>query len=147
MPVALRPAIDEDFDYCRRLYFGEMQWIIEELHLHRAAQELKFKEQWDPAQVRMVALDGVDVGWLQTGTQDDDFFIAQLFVDQPFQRKGIGTELMKRLIEEAERAGQSVRLEVVKINPARRLYERLGFRITGEDERKFHMKRDGNPAL
>jgi ribosomal protein S18 acetylase RimI-like enzyme len=95
----------------------------------------------------MVALDGVDIGWLQTGTQDDDFFIAQLFVDRPFQRRGIGTEVMKRLIEEAERAEQNVRLEVVKINPARRLYERLGFRVTHEEERKFHMKRDRNLAL
>ena len=124
-----------------------MHWIIEELHLDRAAQEVSFKGQWDPGQVRMVALDGLDIGWLQTGTQDGDFFIAQLFVDRPFQRRGIGTDLMKRLIEEAERAGQSVRVEVVKINPARRLYERLGFRVTGEDERKFHMKRDRNVAV
>jgi len=51
------------------------------------------------------------------------------------------------LIEEAERAGQRVRLEVVKINPALRLYQRLGFRVTGEDERKFHMKRDRKLAL
>ena len=86
-------------------------------------------------------------GCRPTDTQDDDFFIAQLFVDRPFQRRGIGTKLMKRLIEEAERAEQSVRLEVVKINPARRFYERLGFRITYEDERKFHMKRDRNLAL
>jgi len=147
MPVALRPAIDGDFDYCRSLYFCEMQWIIEELHLDSAAQEFRFKEQWDPAQVRIVSLDGFDIGWLQTDTQDGDFFIAQLFVDRPSQRKGIGTEVMKRLIEEAERREQSVRLEVVKINPARRLYERLGFRITHEDERKLHMKRDRNLAL
>jgi ribosomal protein S18 acetylase RimI-like enzyme len=90
------------------------------------------------------ALDGVDIGWLQTATHDDELFIAQLFVDRLFQHRGIGTELVKRLIEEAECADQSVRLEVVKINPARRLYERLGFRVTHEDGRKFHMKRDRN---
>ena len=66
MPVALRPAIDGDFEYCRSLYFDEMQWIIEELHLDRAAQEVGFKEQWVPAQVRILVLDGVDIGWLQT---------------------------------------------------------------------------------
>ena len=146
MPVALRPAINRDFDFCRGLYFDEMKWIIEELHLDRAAQEVGFKEQWDPTQVRVVAFDGVDIGWLQTVTRHDEFFIAQLFVARAFQRRGIGTELMKRLIEEAERAEQSMRLEVVKINPARRLYERLGFRVIDEDERKFHMKRDRNSA-
>jgi GNAT superfamily N-acetyltransferase len=144
MPIALRAAIDGDFDYCRRLYFGEMKWIIEELNLDRAVQEVGFKEQWDAAQVRIIVLDGVDIGWLQAVTRDDDFFIAQLFVDRPFQRQGIGTELMKRLIGEAERARQAVLLNVVKINPARRLYERLGFRVTHEDGFKAYMKRDRN---
>ena len=36
----------------------------------------------------------------------------------------------------------AVTLGVVKTNPARRLYERLGFRITHEDDRKFYMRRE-----
>ena len=50
--------------------------------------------------------------------------------------------MVKGLIEEAAKAGQALTLGVVKINPARRLYERLGFRTTHEDERKFYMRRD-----
>lgn len=65
-----------------------------------------------------------------------------MFVDSRFQRQGIGTEVMKRLISEATALNLAVRLNVVTINPARRLYERLGFRVTNEDERKFCMKRD-----
>ena len=65
-----------------------------------------------------------------------------MFVDGPFQRMGIGTEVMGRLIGEATAFNLAVRLNVVRINPARRLYERLGFRITHEDDRKFYMKRD-----
>jgi len=146
MPIELRPALDQDFEYCRRLYFGEMRWIIEELHLDRTAQETSFRQQWNPAQVRMMALDGTDVGWLQTITQDGEFFVAQMFVDGPFQRRGIGTEVMKRLIGEATESNLPVRLNVVRINPARRLYERLGFRVTHEDERKFYMRRDPDVA-
>jgi ribosomal protein S18 acetylase RimI-like enzyme len=37
--------------------------------------------------------------------------------------------------------GQAVTLGVVKTNPALRLYERLGFRVTHEDDRKFYMRR------
>ena len=33
-------------------------------------------------------------------------------------------------------------LGVVKINPAKWLYDRLGFRITHEDDRKFYMRRE-----
>jgi GNAT superfamily N-acetyltransferase len=142
MPMAFRPALSGDFDYCRRVYFGEMKWIIEELHLDRDAQETSFQQQWDPAQVRIIALDGADIGWLQTSTQEDALFVAQMFVERPFQRKGIGTEVMKRLIDEAARFHWGVRLAVVKSNPARRLYERLGFQVTHEDSRKFYMKRE-----
>ncbi len=142
MQIALRPAVPQDFEYCKRLYFAEMNWVIEELRLDRVAQAASFQQQWAPAEVRVITLDGSDVGWLQSTTQDDWFFIAQLFVDGPFQRRGIGTEVMNRLIDEAARGNLAVRLEVVKINPALRLYERLGFHITGEDDRRFHMRRD-----
>ena len=49
---------------------------------------------------------------------------------------------MKRLIGEATAFNLVVGLNVVRINPARRLYERLAFRVTNEDDRKFYMKRD-----
>ena len=142
MQIALRPAAPQDFEYCKRLYFGEMNWIIDQLHLDRVAQAASFQQQWVPTEVRIISLDGSDVGWLQSITQNDGIFVAQLFVDGPFQRRGIGTEVMNRVIADAARANLAVRLELVKINPALRLYERLGFHITGEDDRKFHMKRD-----
>ena len=50
--------------------------------------------------------------------------------------------MVKGLIGEAARAGQALTLGVVKIKPALRLYERLGFRTTHEDERKFYMRHD-----
>jgi GNAT superfamily N-acetyltransferase len=142
MPIRLRPSLDHDFDYCRRIYFSEMNWIIQELGLDRIAQETSFRKHWNSTQVRVVVLDRTDVGWVQTIRQDDQLFVAQMFVDSRFQRQGIGTEVMKRLIREATALNLAVRLNVVRINPARRLYERLGFRVTHEDERKFYMKRD-----
>jgi GNAT superfamily N-acetyltransferase len=142
MLIAFRPARSQDFDYCKRIYFGEMEWIIRELHLDELAQAESFQKQWDHTQVRIITLQGADIGWVQTFTQDDSLFIAQLFIEHPHQRRGIGTEVMKRLINEAARLNQAIRLDVVKINPALQLYERLGFRISGEEDRKFYMKRD-----
>jgi hypothetical protein len=48
---------------------------------------------------------------------------------------------MRILIEEAARENKAVTLGVVKTNPARRLYERLGFSVTHEDQYKFYMRR------
>jgi ribosomal protein S18 acetylase RimI-like enzyme len=142
--VELRAALSEDFDYCQRIYFSEMKWIIEELRLDRASQETSFRQQWNLAEVSIIVVDGTDTGWLQTIMEEDALFLGQIFVDRPFQRKGIGTEVMKRLIADANRADKAVRLSVAKINPARGLYERLGFQITHEDDRKLYMTRDPN---
>ena len=79
---------------------------------------------------------------MQSFVKDEALFLGQLFVDGASRRQGIGTEVVKTLIEEAARAGQALTLGVVKTNPALQLYERLGFRTTHEDERKFYMRRD-----
>jgi GNAT superfamily N-acetyltransferase len=146
MQIALRPAGTQDFEYCQRLYFAGMKTIIAELNLDMAAQAVSFRERWTLEQVRIITVDGADAGWLQSAMRDGGLFVAQLFVDSPFQRQGIGTEVMKRLIGEATRLNQPVRLAVVKINTALRLYERLGFHTTHEDDRKFYMKRDPDSA-
>jgi ribosomal protein S18 acetylase RimI-like enzyme len=146
MQVVLRPAVTQDFEYCKRLYFTGMTKIIEELGLDMAAHAASFLQNWEPAEVRIIAVGDSDVGWLQSSVRDDGLFLAQLFVDDPFQRQGIGTEVMNQLIGEASRLNQAVRLAVVKTNPALRLYVRLGFHITHEDDRKFYMERDPDGA-
>jgi GNAT superfamily N-acetyltransferase len=142
MNVAFRPALPKDFDYCERLYFAEMERINRELKLDRDLQVASFRRQWEVTQVRIITLDGAEIGWLQSTTRDGTFFLGQLFVEASRQRCGIGTEVMHRLISEATRAGQAMTLAVVKINPAKRLYDRLGFRVVRDDERKFYMRRE-----
>ncbi len=145
MHVALRPAVDSDYEGCRRTYFAEIDWMNERLQLDRGEQEAMFRKLWDPAQVCIIQADGVDVGWLQTVVSKSEHMLGQIFVDAAFQRKGIGTEVLRRIIAEASRMQLPVRLAVVKINPSRHLYERLGFRVTHEDERKVYMSRDPGP--
>jgi ribosomal protein S18 acetylase RimI-like enzyme len=145
MNVAFRPALPRDFDYCERLYFAEMERISRELKLDRDLQVASFRRQWDVMQVRIITLDGADIGWVQSTTHDGAFFLGQIFVEASRQRRGIGTEVMNRLIGEATRTQQAITLGVVKSNPAKRLYERLGFRTIHQDERKFYMRRE--PAV
>jgi ribosomal protein S18 acetylase RimI-like enzyme len=147
MQIAFRPAHAQDFDYCAGLYFAGMDQIIRELNLDMPAQLASFRKQWELTEVRIITLDGVDVGWLQSTTRGGALFLGQLFVDVPFQRQGIGSKVVDYLIGEATRARQAVTLGVVKTNPALRLYERFGFRITHEDDRKFYMRRDPDTAV
>jgi GNAT superfamily N-acetyltransferase len=123
-----------------------MERVIRELNLDRVAQAATLRQQWDVTQVRIIALDDADVGWLQSTRLADALFLAQLFVDGSFQRRGIGTEVINRLIREATHARQAVTLGVVKTNPALRLSERFGFRMTHGDDRKFYMRRNPDTA-
>lgn len=142
MQIIFRPARPEDFDYCANLYFSGMERIIRELKLDLAAQAASLRQEWKSTQVRVIVADTIDVGWLQIIPHDDVLFLAQLFVDRLFQGRGIGSAVMNSLIDEGTRASQAMALAVVKTNPALRLYRRLGFRITHEDDRKFYMRRD-----
>jgi GNAT superfamily N-acetyltransferase len=139
MKIDLRPAAPADFEFCRRLYFAENAWIFDALGLDRAAHEVRFPEQWKVSEVRIIVLDGADIGWLQTAVQADSFFLGQLYIIRSSQRQGVGTEIIRRVIAEAAQADLPLQLDVAKINPALRLYRRLGFRITGEEEHKFNM--------
>jgi GNAT superfamily N-acetyltransferase len=140
--ISFRPARPQDFDFCAALYFASMKEAIRGLNLDVKVHTADFRRRWRAAQVRIITLDGADIGWLQTAILRDALFLAQLFVDAPFRQQGIGTAVMQRLIDEATQAGRAMTLAVVKSNPVRRLYERLGFRITHEDDRKVYMRRD-----
>jgi ribosomal protein S18 acetylase RimI-like enzyme len=144
----LRPAQPADFAFCERSYFAGMAAIIETLRLDMAWQQESFRQQWQLQEVRIITIVGEDVGWLQTVPANDAIFLAQLYVDERFQRQGIGSRVVGAVIEEAAREGKAVTLGVVKINLARGLYERLGFRVTHEDRDKFYMRRepDRTPA-
>src|SRR5215813_7799277 len=146
MAIAFRPAAVDDFDYCAKLYFAAMNQTIDDLQLDRAAHALSFRDRWDFKEVRIIRHDGSDIGWLQSRIEAHTLFLAQLFVGGLYRGQGIGTEVMHCLIDEASRDGLAVTLGVVKTNPALRLYQRLGFRTTHEDARKFYMRRESASA-
>ena len=143
---SLRPAVTGDIAFCRRLYFEDIAWIIDTLKLDIAKQRENFSIQWRLAEVRIITVAAENVGWSQTASTEDSLFLEQLYLTARFQRQGIGSDVVRALIEEATRARRAINLGVVKISPARRLYERLGFQLTHEDEHKFYMRRDFRPG-
>lgn len=55
--------------------------------------------------------------------------LEQIYLLAEYQRMGIGTALIKGLMTEAAQLKIPVRLRVLKVNPARCFYERLGFSV------------------
>ncbi len=147
MQIALRQAGSADFDYCAKLYFAAMETTIPDLNPDAQGHAARFRGRWDAAETRIITCDRADVGYLQAAVEADALLLKQLFVAVPLQRHGIGTQVLHRLIDEAARAGRAVTLGVVKANRALRLYRRLGFAVTQEDEREFYMRREPDAAV
>lgn len=99
-----------------------------------------FAERFVPEEVRIILGGNQDIGWLQVSETDGEI-LKQMFLIPASQGQGIGSRLLADVIERARQSKKPVRLGVVKINPAIRLYQRHGFTITSEDGFKFYMEK------
>jgi ribosomal protein S18 acetylase RimI-like enzyme len=62
---------------------------------------------------------------------------------EPFRGRGIGTSLLRAIVEEAGESGlKALSLSVDPSNPAMRLYQRFGFKEIGIDGTSITMKAD-----
>ena len=68
-------------------------------------------------------------------------WLGQIYILPHHQNKGYGTDLIRDVISEAELQGKTVKLQVLKTNPARKLYDRLGFLVTGTNGPSYMMER------
>ena len=76
---------------------------------------------------QVIELSGVPIGVLRVERTAACIEVKQIFLLPEHQRCGIGSELILRLIDEAKEAKVPLRLRVLNVNPAQRLYKRLGF--------------------
>lgn len=109
---------------------------------------------WDEAVERARFMDGFPVGRAQVilvgyeiaGAIDvqrhpDRWTLNNIEVAPEWQNRGIGTILIGRILDQARAAGVPMDLEVLRVNlGARRLYERLGFAVTGETATHWQMR-------
>jgi len=83
-------------------------------------------------------VDGAVVGYLDVENEGEFVALHNIRVAPSMQGRGLGGALVRRVIAEA--APKPVQLRVLRVNPARRLYERLGFRVIEEISTHFVMR-------
>jgi ribosomal protein S18 acetylase RimI-like enzyme len=77
---------------------------------------------WD-----VLLYENVPIGRLYVGRWTGEIRVVDIAVMPEFRNSGIGTLLFRELFEEADASGCTVSIHVEIYNPARNLYERLGF--------------------
>jgi ribosomal protein S18 acetylase RimI-like enzyme len=139
--VTTRPATQADYQFLYTLHklalgpYVEATWGWDE-----ASQGKRFRDAWEPTANQVVLLHGEPIGCLRVEDPDDHVFVHSIALLPEHQRHGLGASRLRQVQASAATRGLPVRLHVLKVNPARALYERLGFAVVGEDDVRWHME-------
>ncbi|ARC36464.1 N-acetyltransferase [Paracoccus yeei] len=134
LEFGLRSARPDEFAFAEAIYINAMRPLMEQLDawdepLRRAAIRRSFKA----ADSCIITLGGRDIGWMQVTERDADYNLAQIQILEEYCGLGIGTRIIRDLLDKAARQGRTVSLSAVRTNRAIGLYQRLGFRIIDPD--------------
>jgi ribosomal protein S18 acetylase RimI-like enzyme len=137
----LRPATRSDFDFCWPIYRMAMKPLTEANGpWHEAAQHKLIEEAVAEAGTSILRQNETDAGWLQVEETRHIVHLQQLFVLPALRNQGLGTAFLLWMKERADRKRKDLTLEVMVNNPARRLYERLGFKEVSATNHKISMR-------
>ena len=103
-------------------------------------EESQFRNQLDLSAAQVLRNNDLAVGFIIAPIKDSAREIHTICIVPEHQNRGIGTEVIRSVIAEAGAQKMPLYLSVLKVNPARRLYERLGFEVIEETKHHFRMK-------
>ncbi len=109
-------------------------------------QRAAFDASFEAGGCLIISAEDEPVGSLSTERMPDRLRLLRIEIAPLYQSRGIGSAFVRDLIAEAQDSGQFVQLRVLRVNPARRLYERLGFAVVASTETHFIMEHPGGRA-
>lgn len=96
---------------------------------------------WQQQKPDIITYHGKLIGTIATIESEDCIEIGQFFILPDYQNKGIGTHLLKNILDKADQLGRNVTLKFLRNNPVKSLYVRNGFRIVDTSEILYYMER------
>jgi len=139
-PLTLRPITDDDLDFLYRVYTGtraeelaQTDWPDEQktafLRQQFMAQHQYYQANYVGAQFQIIEEAGQPIGRLYVDRWEDQIRIIDIALLPEQRGRGIGTQLIDRILAEGRVVNLPVTIHVERFNPALQLYERLGFRV------------------
>jgi len=151
MRVELKPITKDDEPFLYEVYVSTRRkeidswgWSVEQiqhfLEMQWCAQQTSYRQQFPDASHCIILSDDKYVGRLLTENLPEHHHLIDISILPSFQGKGVGTFLITQLQQKAKEENKSVILQVFQTNPARDLYERLGFQVMSADEIYLKMR-------
>lgn len=142
MDVGLRPVAPADRPFLRAVFAStcgpEFALLARDEVLHDrylGTQFVQFERVLaaNATDDYVITCDGRDVGRLALSRHPDGIHVVDIALLTRERSRGIGTAVLEAVIEAATGTDRDVTLYVDRGNPARRLYERLGFEVVEEN--------------
>ena len=125
------PELDlVDWDDAAKHAFVEMQF---------EAQDSHYRSHYANTSYDVVLVDGEPAGRLYVGRWPEEIRVVDIALLPAFRGRGVGTRLLRDLMDQATAAGKPLTMHVERDNPALALYGRLGFTVTEELELHWFM--------
>lgn len=136
--ITFRPVRDEDRDFLCQLYASTRQeemalvdWSETEkqafLTMQFEAQHRYYMEHFAQAEFSIIERGGVAIGRLYLDRRIDEHRLIDIALLPDYRGQGLGSFLLRQILDEARTVGKPVGIHVERNNPALRLYQRLGF--------------------
>ena len=138
--VELRPVTDADRPFLLAVYastradeLAVVPWTNDEkaafLAMQFDAQDRSYHQNWPDGRFLVIELGGTPIGRLYLGRTAGEIVVVDIALLPEHRGRGIGSALLADALAEADSDGLQVTLHVEPWNPAKRLYERLGFEV------------------
>lgn len=118
------------------------QQVEQLLDMQYRAQRHHYLAAFPGADSTVIESGGEAIGRLLVDRREQQVRLVDIALLPAARGRGIGSDVLETLKQQARETGGSIRLQVARGNPARRLYERLGFFETSGDEIYAEMQWD-----
>ncbi|WP_028562361.1 GNAT family N-acetyltransferase [Paenibacillus pinihumi] len=93
----------------------------------------RLRNSFDPDHTWIIESDSSFVGCIALKPTLDGYLLEHFYIDPNHQGKGMGSHVLKKILEQRDVKGKRVTLNVLQGSPAKLLYERFGFKVDRED--------------
>jgi ribosomal protein S18 acetylase RimI-like enzyme len=97
-----------------------------------AAQTAHYAQHYAGMSADIIVVEDMPAGRLLVARWEEEIRIVDIAILPELRGRGVGTVLVRELLDEATAVGKCVSIHVERQNRALGLYERLGFRPAGE---------------
>jgi GNAT superfamily N-acetyltransferase len=113
---------------------------------HRVRQRLR--DSFSPRHTSVIVSDGAFAGCVTLRPAGDGQWLEHFYLAPGLQGRGLGSAVLRTLLDRIDAEGALVRLNVLHGSAARRLYERHGFTVETQDPIDvFMVRQPGAGAL